>query len=523
MLFAVLGLMFLGFALVALLSGAALSLFWVHLALGAAALAYGATTRLGELRDMVRRDAGRRGMRQGSNALVQAVALALILGLGSFVAVRRSVRWDWTEAGVHSLTQATRDVLAQVPESGVEIYAFATQGNQDAAREALGLYAYESPRLRFSVFDPNQRPDLANRFEIRADGVLLVCGGSCDAAQGTARVEQVTEEEITKAIRSVLTRGRKVYFLTGHGEGGKDDEEARGYSQVRGALEGENLTIEELLLANQPDVPADADAVVIAGPSHSLLPRELEALDRYLRAGGAVLVLADPFVITGLEDRLRGWGVELGADVIVDEQIQLFAGPQLGVQPIVSSYGAHPITERMTDQLTLFQVARSVRAAEGGDGVVELATTGERSWAETDLDRFSKEGRVGLDPEKDRKGPLAIAVARRFPAASGDGEAAPAGEPKPAKGGEGRLVVVGDADFASNRYVAQLANYDLFLNMVTWLVGEEAFITIDRKLPRASTAAITPEQLANFRYLSLFVLPEVILVLGIVSWWRRRS
>ncbi len=526
MLFAILGLVFLGFALVALLSGAALWLFWLHLALGAGALVYAATTSLGELRDLIGRDAGRRGLRQGSNALIQALALLAILGLASYVSVRRSVRWDWTEAGVHSLTQATRDVLTQIPESGVEIYAFVTQGNQEPVREALGLYAYETPRLKYSVFDPNQRPDLANRLEVKTDGVLLVCGGSCEAAQGTARVESESEQEITKAIRQVIASRRKVYFLTGHGEGGKDDDEARGYSQARQALEAENLTIEDLLLANQPDVPDDADAVIVAGPNHSILPRELEALDRYLRGGGSLLILADPFVVTHLEDQLRAWGVELGKDVVVDEQMQLFAGPQLGVQPIVSSYGAHPITDRMKQQITMFQVARSVRAADGAtDGVVELATTSDRSWGETDLERFSKQGVVGLDPAVDRKGPVALAVARSLPspnptpAPEGPAE----GQPPASQPAEGRLVVVGDADFASNRYVAELSNYDLFLNMVTWLVGEESFITIDRKLPRASTAAITPEQLANFRYLSLFVLPEAILVLGLVSWWRRRS
>ncbi len=31
------------------------------------------------------------------------------------------------------------------------------------------------------------------------------------------------------------------------------------------------------------------------------------------------------------------------------------------------------------------------------------------------------------------------------------------------------------------------------------------------------------QQFSNFRYLSLFVFPEGILLLGIVLWWRRRS
>ena len=88
---------------------------------------------------------------------------------------------------------------------------------------------------------------------------------------------------------------------------------------------------------------------------------------------------------------------------------------------------------------------------------------------------------------------------------------------------EGRLVVVGDADFARNRHVAKVYNADLFLNIVNWLVGEESFITIDRKTPRASMAQMTRQEFATFRYIAIFFVPEAILLAGIISWWRRRS
>ncbi|MBW2415786.1 MAG: ABC transporter, partial [Deltaproteobacteria bacterium] len=88
---------------------------------------------------------------------------------------------------------------------------------------------------------------------------------------------------------------------------------------------------------------------------------------------------------------------------------------------------------------------------------------------------------------------------------------------------EGRLIVIGDADFARNGFVGSAANADLLINMVHWLTGEEQFITIDRKLPRASMALLTSGQVATFRYLALFGLPELILLIAIVNWWRRRD
>ena len=505
-----LGVVVLAFALVGFFSGAAAWLTYMHLLAGIGLLGYAALASLPQLRQLATEEARRRGAAFRGNALAQSALLLVILGGVAWLSQRYPVTWDWTEAQLYTLTAATRDLLSEVPEDGgIEIYGFYTRGTEEQARDLVEMYGDASERVRFEFFDPNRRPDLAGLLEIRQDRVLLVCAGPCDRATGTVRVLEATEQEITRAIRSVISEQRKVYFVTGHGEGAIDDDQATGYSRIKSAMESENLVVEALLLASEEAVPADADAVVIAGPTHSILDRELQALDRYLRGGGSVAILADPIFVTNLEERVREWGIELGDDVIVDQTIDLFTGPRIGVQPVVSDYGLHPITAELANAATMFQLARSVRAA-GGAEIVELARTGDGSWAETDLDQFANESRVGLDEGADRVGPVALAAARTFEL---EGE-----EP-----GEGRLVVVGDADFARNRYVAQVYNADFFLNIVNWLVGEESFITIERKVPRASMAHITREQFATFQVLAIFFLPEAVLMLGIVSWWRRRS
>jgi ABC-type uncharacterized transport system involved in gliding motility auxiliary subunit len=322
---------------------------------------------------------------------------------------------------------------------------------------------------------------------------------------------EASEQEVTTAVRSVISEQRKVYLLEGHGEGDPDDDEVDGLLRAKLALEDENLQVESLLLANRDAVPEDADAVLIVGPTHSLLERELVALDAYLRSGGGVGVLVDPIVVSNLEARLQEWGVALGNDVIVDREIDLFMGPRLGVHTVVTQYGDHPITQKMERRPTSFQLARSVRPAEGAETEVEtLASTGSSAWGESDVEQFSKrEAKVAFDPTSDLAGPVSLAVARSFAVEESEDE--------------GRLVVVGDADFARNRYIADLFNVDLLLNAVSWLVGEESFITIERKQPRASRAVLSATELATFRYLSIFVLPEGIVLLGILAWWRRRS
>jgi ABC-type uncharacterized transport system involved in gliding motility auxiliary subunit len=83
-------------------------------------------------------------------------------------------------------------------------------------------------------------------------------------------------------------------------------------------------------------------------------------------------------------------------------------------------------------------------------------------------------------------------------------------------------VVVGDADFASNEMVDAYLNRDLFVNAVNWLLGDVEAIAVRPNRSRASRFQPTAEQFQRIRMLSLFVLPQLLAVLGVFTWWSRR-
>jgi ABC-type uncharacterized transport system involved in gliding motility auxiliary subunit len=82
--------------------------------------------------------------------------------------------------------------------------------------------------------------------------------------------------------------------------------------------------------------------------------------------------------------------------------------------------------------------------------------------------------------------------------------------------------VFGDSDFATNQLLLEFRNRDLFLNSVNWLLGDVEAISIRPNQARASRLELSQEQFLQIRYLSLFVLPEAIAVLGVLAWWSRR-
>jgi ABC-type uncharacterized transport system involved in gliding motility auxiliary subunit len=85
-----------------------------------------------------------------------------------------------------------------------------------------------------------------------------------------------------------------------------------------------------------------------------------------------------------------------------------------------------------------------------------------------------------------------------------------------------RLVVVGDTDFAANEFIESYRNRDLFVNAANWLMGDVEAIAIRPNQSRASRFQPTREEFQMIRTVSLFVMPEVIAMLGVLTWWSRR-
>jgi ABC-type uncharacterized transport system involved in gliding motility auxiliary subunit len=102
---------------------------------------------------------------------------------------------------------------------------------------------------------------------------------------------------------------------------------------------------------------------------------------------------------------------------------------------------------------------------------------------------------------------------------------APAGDGKLVKrSDEGRLVVVGDASWASDTILPDAAtgNASLFVNVASWLTDTEELIGAPPRKPRAYHVRISREQGILLVLMTLYGLPGAIFVYGMSVWWRRR-
>ncbi|MFN8544019.1 MAG: DUF4350 domain-containing protein [Candidatus Binatia bacterium] len=464
---------------------------------------------------------GRRSTKYGAGAAVYSLLFAALIAGGNYLSARHHHRWDLTEAGVYTLSPQSKKVVEALKDE-LTMTAFVEGGINPALETLLDSYRYAAPtHVRFEMLDPDKKPDAVERMKITtAPSVYLGYG------KESFIVTQPSEESITNGIIRVAGATKKVvYFTEGDGEADTTDQEEKGYSAARLALEQENYEVKTLLLPPVEAIPDDANVIVIAGPARALPDNALKALDTYLRRGGHVFVLVGPRQGSeALVTTLAEWGVKVNNDIVIDREVRMFEGPRLGVIPITKTYGAHPITQSFKDY-TVFPQTRTVEpAAEGKKGLqaTALVKTSPSAWAETKVDEVFTQGTAAIDPE-DRKGPVSLAVAVTAKLKDmGIEPAAPSGDKKAPD--EARLVVIGTPIFAGNGQLAQSRlNADLFLNAVGWLVGQEELVSVRSRSVRASRAELTPAQATQVFYLSVLILPELLIALGVAVSWRRRS
>lgn len=496
---------------------------------------------ISQWREIARSFSGRHA-RFGTLAGATVLVVVAILAAINYLGVRHTKRWDLTAAKQFTLSDQTKKVL-QGLDKPLQIKVFARTDDFQRFRERLEEYQHNARQIAIEYIDPEKRPAVANQYQIAALGTVVL--------EYEGRVERVTgdgEQELTNGLVKVVQgRQNKAYFVTGHGEKTPDDSDANGYNAIASLLKSDNFEHATLVLAQQQSIPADATVLIVAGPKADFLPAEIDMLKKYLARGGKVFFLLDPRdraeepELTNLIALLKEWAIEVGGNVVINapddiaiednKTIDVAALAPLrgadGTYVLAAKYTQHPIMQgfRVISAYRLVRPIAPISAGVEGRFAQTLVETSANSWAESNFQLLTTKGQVAREPDKgDKTGPISIGVAVSAPASDVPPPANASDKDKPADGPkpETRVVVFGDSDFASNGIVGFAGNRDMFLNVVNWLGQQENMIAIRPRDPEDRRISLTANQQIAIFWLTVVVIPAVILLTGVWTWWRRR-
>lgn len=439
-----------------------------------------------------------RSLKQGSNVLVQVLVMLAIVTMVAFITTRQHGRLDLTANNLYSLSDQTLKVLAGL-EKDVKIIGFYKTAEKNSPKDLLDEYDYRSANISYELVDPDEKPDITKKYNVKAFGTVVVESGAKRES-----IEKLNEADLTNAILKVSRDQDKViYFLSGHGERAISDDSPEGYQLAAEAIRKENYIVRDLNLVRRRGVPDSCNVLAIVYPRTSFFPGELDSVKKYLDDGGKVLLLADQEHQADIVAFMAQYNMKLGNDLVVDASGmgQLFgAGPGM---PLVSKYDQeHPITKGF-NVMTFFPYSSSITVDKqsGGFKVTSLLQTGPQSWAETDY----ASGQVSFDPEKEVRQPVTLAAVAE----------------KDQPNGKSVLIAFGDSDFAKNGYFRNQGNADLFLNTVNYLAEEEDLISVRPKQVDDRRLTLTKADVSALFYLVVIAIPLLVIIVGVIIFFKR--
>ena len=334
---------------------------------------------------------------------------------------------------------------------------------------------------------------------IRDNGTLVIAQG-----EKVYKTIAVNELAVTNLLLKILNPRKKIiYYSVGHNELSLTDKNPVGGDFLREKMLDSQYVLKSLEL--QSGIPSDASAVIILNPQIEFLPVEIKNLEEYLSKGGGILTTLSPHfngvMIKNYLNFLNDLGAEFYNGIILD-RLASQQGSQASI-PVVNNYAKHKITDNFTGR-SLYPISSFFKLSNHSIEWTSLvnSTPFPGSWGENDFDEV-KSGTAKFDEMTDEKGPLTILAA---------GESEENGS---------RVFISSSTHFIINQFQGQTNNFNLFLNALSWVVKEEALMSLNRPTLNGNLVYISEIHLSVIFYFVILIFP--FLLFGISIYFYRKK
>ncbi len=466
-------------------------------------------------------------LKHGTSLFITAFALLGLFIIINYIFAVKTNYIDLTKNRINSLTENTKSFLGEI-DFPINIKAFYLSASQARMLMILNGYRLVNDNITFELIDPLKSPILAQEYDIIEPGTLIFEAEGKTARLGPSpRVVYQSEREITLMLYQLLTNEtHTAYFTEGHGELSIMNPNQDGLSRVRDRLIEQGYLVESLNLQTVETISVENSIVVIAEPKTPYSLEELNILFAYLENGGNIMILGSPDTeptetVNNISELLIWHGLQFGDNFVYETA----SNKTTNFGPIAPLCNPHEFSEIITgleNQNILFPFVRSVELVYEKDETeyIRLMSSSESSWAETDLES-AREIQSGSRPtraENEMRGPIIVAFTTETLVSIPD--SVRAGYYRQA---ESRSAFFGNTRFASNGIVAQFpSNLSLFLNTINWITKNEKIINITPNANVFTPVELLRSQRKLINWITMLLYPSLIILTGVVIWFRKR-
>ncbi|AHI05215.1 ABC-type transport system involved in gliding motility [Bdellovibrio bacteriovorus W] len=479
---------------------------WLCLAFAVITFIFGCFKERSFLKEFFSMKTTKEGMSMGT----LIVLLIAILVIVNYLGVKYYKTWDFSSAQVNTLSPQSIQLIKGL-DSDLKVYFFYKKGvegneeNRRLFRELIKKYQDETTKIQLDFVEVNERPDLAQDFGVdKGSGVVFL-----DFKGRRSRIEKIDEQEFTSALVKVTRESVKtIYFTIGHGEPSLNEtREGLGLGSLKSLLENNRYSVKDWAITQNPHIPQDADVIFVVGPTQGFQKFEIELLEKYLSAGGSLVLALESQSTVGLEALAEKVGLGFQNNFVFNV-VETALGRAINQGPTVGAVfsESNKITKNFSrGEVTIFRfpqgISRKSAAPEGVivDDIVRTTPSAVASNTRTATGGEGAEGSFTLVSE----------VTGVWPQSKGDKNFS--------------LIMAGDMDFLSNQMLYQNMNRDLVLNFTAALAKEENLISIIPKDPQATELFLTETKFNLFLFGFIIPLPLILLGTATGIWLRRRN
>ena len=495
-------------------------------------------------------------MMRRDQQIVTLLLTLLVLVLVGLNSAFYFVRLDLTEQRVYSISEVSRTLVREIP---------------DSAR----ITFYLSDRLRTRAVETEQIVDLLHEYAAHSRGNIDVEVVDPAAAGLSAEIEQlgvipqqiqlieqdqqslatvytgivieyldrthtlpvvvdprVFEYELTIALRNLVRdHTPQIGILLG-----RADEALEREYQLSASRLSRRFTLRPL--SGGEPIPPDIDALFVIG-GRDLTPADTALIRDYLGRGGSALFAVDgvkvdlethnlaaaPAPQRPVDELLAEHGVRVRREIVLDEYHRSIpvarasgAGAVQSIEPypawvsVVNYNNDHPVSARFTGLDLYWPSPLDLDPALDFEILLQSSS---RAW---------------LMQEPLITSPLQPAALQRD-AAETRGRYVLAAASGSQNQNRGRIVVVGDSDFLSNllQYTSSGHNVDFAENLAAWLALDDELLSLrtraarDVRLNRIEDPAARRRVVGFAQLVNLYLVPLAVAFYGLLRYLRRRS